>query len=289
MYHNGVVKFDFLIHNERVFMYTKLKTYIFKLLLSSSENSLASRVFDFFIISLILVNVVTVIAETFSLPIIVMSLLYYIEIFSIVIFTIEYILRFWTSDYLRNDMPPFKARLKYIFSFMALVDLLAILPFFIPYIIKVDLRILRTIRVVRLLRLFKMNRYTKALSSISYVFKKKAPQLLSSIFIVFLLMVVSSVLMYNFENSAQPDKFTNAFSALWWAVATLTTVGYGDIYPITVAGKILSSVIALLGIGLVAVPTSIISAGFLENIGGHKEVKCDNEYCPKCGNKLSIK
>lgn len=143
------------------------------------------------------------------------------------------------------------------------------------------------LRIIRLFRVFKINRYTNALVSIVKVFKNKQSELLSSIFVVLLLMIVASVLMYGVENKAQPEVFRNAFDALWWALATLTTVGYGDIYPITVLGKILSAVIAILGIGLVAVPTGIISAGFMENM--NKSQECESEkikYCPYCGKEL---
>jgi voltage-gated potassium channel len=168
---------------------------------------------------------------------------------------------------------------------MALIDLFAILPFYVPFIIKIDLRVLRMLRIIRLFRVFKINRYTTALAIIGRVFKQKKHQLISSILVVFLLMIVASVLMYNVEHDAQPEAFSNAFSALWWAVATFTTVGYGDIYPITVMGKILSAVIAILGIGLVAVPTGIISAGFIENID-YSEEEDEKQYCPYCGKKI---
>lgn len=167
---------------------------------------------------------------------------------------------------------------------MAVIDLLAILPFYLPFIFPIDLRVLRTIRVIRLFRLFKVNRYTNSLSIIAKVFKSKASQLISSVFVVGLLMIISSVLMYSIENPVQPEVFKNAFSGLWWAVATFTTVGYGDIYPITGAGKILSAIIAMLGIGLVAVPTGIISAGFIENISDGREE--EKHYCPYCGKKI---
>lgn len=114
--------------------------------------------------------------------------------------------------------------------------------------------------------------------------------MLSSVFVVIILMIIAAVLMYNVENAAQPEVFSNAFTSLWWAVATFTTVGYGDIYPITVLGKILSGVIALLGIGLVAVPTGIISSGFMEQIEEEKNNQNNEndkkEYCPYCGHKL---
>lgn len=263
-----------------------LKTRVYDLIRDDDKNDLASNVFDTVIIALIIVNVVLVILDTFSLPAWMQRLSRGIETFSVVIFTLEYILRLWTATRLFPDKKPFKARLRYVCSFMAVIDLLAILPFYIPFIIPVDLRVLRTLRIVRLLRLFKVNRYTNALSIIGSVFRKKASQLISSMFIVSLLMIIASVLMYNVENVAQPDKFSNAFSGLWWAVATLTTVGYGDIYPITVLGKIFSAVIALLGIGLVAVPTGIISAGFIESIGNEKDVAEVKHFCPYCGNRL---
>lgn len=268
-------------------MYAKIKRRAFEIVQSASDGDIASRIFDFFIISLIIINVVTVVAETFTLPAVVLKIIDYIELISVIIFTFEYAVRVWTADYLYNGISPVNSRIKYIFSFMAVIDLLAILPFYIPFIIPIDLRVLRVLRVIRLLRLFKINRYTKALSTIGNVFKKKATQLLSSTLVVFLLMIIASVLMYNIENAAQPNQFENAFSALWWAIATLTTVGYGDIYPVTVAGKILSSVIAVLGIGLVAVPTGIISAGFMECIDEDKKIDNDEKnYCPYCGHKL---
>lgn len=258
----------------------KIKKRIFEIIQSSGDGDILSKLFDIIIIALIIINVASVIAETFVLPSTVSKVLNYVEIVSVIIFTIEYLLRLWTADLLYPDYSRTRARLKYIFSFMAIIDLLAILPFYIPFLIPIDLRVLRTLRVIRLFRLFKINRYTNALTTISQVFKNKASQLLSSMFIVILLMIIASVIMYNVENPAQPDKFQNAFSGLWWAIATLTTVGYGDIYPVTAIGQFLSAVIALLGIGLVAVPTGIISAGFTELINDQKAEQDKQHFCP---------
>ena len=266
-------------------MYKKIKLRVFEIIEAAKDGDKASRIFDLFIMALIIINVAIVIAETFSLPQAVRDGIYYVELVSVMIFTVEYLLRVWTSDLLRPDMRPAKARIKYVFSFMALIDLLAILPFYIPFLIPVDLRVLRMLRIIRLLRVFKVNRYTTALSTIGNVFKRKKSQLLSSVFVVILLMIIAAVLMYNVENAAQPEAFTNAFDALWWAVATLTTVGYGDIYPITTIGKMLSALIALLGIGLVAVPTGIISAGFVEEIDSKKEAE-PKKFCPYCGKEI---
>ncbi len=147
---------------------------------------------------------------------------------------------------------------------MALIDLFSILPFYLPFIFVIDLRVLRALRIFRLFRLLKFNRYTKSMQNVFIVMKMKSIELLSSVFIVIILMLISSALMYSIECNSQPEAFQNAFSGLWWAIATFTTVGYGDIYPVTVAGKILGGIVSLLGIGLVAVPTGIISSGFME-------------------------
>ncbi len=241
----------------------KFKQRIFEIIQVANRNDITSKIFDLFIILLIIVNVILVIMDTFALPGWVRNISRNLEIVSIVVFTVEYLLRIWTADLLYLGSGKVKARIKYTFSFMALIDLFAILPFYLPLLIPIDLRVLRILRVIRLLRIFKVNQYTKALSLIGSVLKNKASQLVSSMLIVAMLMLISSIIMYNVENPAQPDIFTNAFSGLWWAVATFTTVGYGDIYPVTAFGKVLSAIIALLGIGLVAVPTGIISAGFI--------------------------
>lgn len=267
----------------------KLKSLIYNLIRDDDENNLASNIFDGVIITLIIINVITIIADTFNLPPVVSEVFHCVEVVSVIIFSVEYVLRVWTSDLIRPDINPWKARLKYVFSPMALIDFVAIAPFYIPFIVSIDLRILRMLRIVRLFRVFKVNRYTHAMSTIGAVLKQKKSQLLSSIVIVFLLMVMAAVLMYNIESEAQPDAFSNAFDALWWAVATLTTVGYGDIYPVTVLGKFLSAIIALLGIGLVAIPTGIISSGFMECIEktDAKDDEADEfEYCPHCGKRL---
>lgn len=266
-----------------------MKKRIYDIIGSPDKPTKASKIFDIFIICLIILNVIIVIADTFKLPDNVESVLWWIEAVSVVIFTVEYLLRIYVSDLMYPEMSPFHARLKYMRSFMAVIDLLAILPFYIPYIIPIDLRVLRMLRIIRLLRIFKINRYTTALSTIADVFKRKRHELLSSMIVVSMLMIIAAVLMYNIENEAQPEAFKNAFAALWWAVATLTTVGYGDIYPVTALGKILSAIIALLGIGLVAVPTGIIASGFVESMEENQKKQEEHDekcFCPYCGKKI---
>ena len=271
--------------------YDKQKRRIFEIIQAGNQGDAVSRAFEISLIILILMNVCLVIADPFSLPPSVQTVSRVVEFASVIIFTIEYMLRIWTADLMYPDRKWLSGKVRYIFSFMAMIDLLAILPFYLPFIFPIDLRVLRMLRIIRLLRVFKINRYTNALTSITKVFRNKQSELLSSIFVVLLLMIVASVLMFSIENKAQPDNFRNAFDALWWAFATLTTVGYGDIYPVTVLGKILSAIIAILGIGLVAVPTGIISAGFMENMGKPEEEEKKEEeemrYCPYCGRRLS--
>jgi len=177
---------------------------------------------------------------------------------------------------------------------MAIIDLLAVLPFFIPAS-GVDLRVLRGLRLLRIFRLFKIGRYSDSINAIARVVKSKASQLLSAVFVLAIFMVIISVVMYSVENEAQPEVFANAFDAWWWAINTLSTVGYGDIYPVTVIGRILNGVISLLGIGLIAIPTGIISAGFIENARERREAKLKEEIrdktkccCPNCGKDIEF-
>lgn len=265
-----------------------MKQRIFEIIQQSNEGDRASKIFDIFIIILICLNVTLLIVDTFNIPKDLKNIFHLIEVISVTIFTIEYALRIWTSALLYPTYSKPKALIKYISSPMAIIDLLAILPFYLPILISTDLRALRLLRVIRLFRLFKLNRYTNAFKVITEVLKSKSSQLFSSVFVVGLLILISSIIMYNIENSVQPDVFQNAFSGLWWSVAAFTTVGYGDIVPITIAGQILSIVISVLGIGLVAVPTGIISAGFIEHLEKEKqpnEVRNKN-FCAYCGNKL---
>ena len=206
---------------------------------------------------------------------------------TVIVFTIEYILRIWTADLLYpNEKHP---RLKYIFSFMAIIDLCAILPFFVPFI-SVDLRFLRMIRLLRLfrlLRVFKLGRYFDALTIVVDVIKGSASQLVVSVILCFFIMLFAAIIMYTAENPVQPEQFPNIIASLWWAICTLTTVGYGDVYPITVLGRFFASIISIVGIGIIAIPTGIIAAGFTSAI--NKKVPAEEEkknFCPYCGHKL---
>ena len=212
----------------------------------------------------------------------------YFELISIIIFSIEYLIRFWTSDLEYNTGTSFSKRIKFFFSTVGLIDLLAILPFYLPLFFAFDLRVLRILRLFRLLRIFKLGRLSKSLRIITNVLKDTKSEMIITLFVSFVLLTLSSTLMYYVENEAQPEKFGNIGQSFWWAVSTLTTVGYGDIYPITAYGKILSSIVALIGIAFVALPTAIISSAFISNLQKNKGLNTECE-CPKCGAKFTSK
>ena len=278
-------------------MYLRFKQSVFSVIQPATTGKIASKIFDLIILLFILLSISSVFIATFELSDDVQSVLRGIEICSVIIFSIEYLLRIWTADLLYPGCGFFRSRLHYVFSAMALIDLLAILPFYLPMFLPVNLIGIRAIRLIRLLRIFKLNRYSDALISICSVFKNKSREIFASLFFVLILLVVASLLIYYAEHDAQPEQFQNAFSGLWWAVATLTTVGYGDIYPITPIGRVLGAVIAILGIGMVAVPTGILSAGFVEILEKKNqknssaaesgpESDAAKKYCPFCGKKL---
>ena len=271
-------------------MYEKLKNQVFSIIQPAEKGNLASKIFDLFIMVLIFITIASIFLVTFDFPPQLEQELDRIEKWAVIAFTAEYLLRIWTADLLYPELGTWRARVKYIFSGMAIIDLASILPYYLPMLIPINLVGIRAVRLVRVLRIFKLNRYSEALSSICEVFKKKMHEILAALFFVMLLLIIASLLIYYAEHDAQPDKFPNAFSGLWWAVATLTTVGYGDIYPITAVGRFLGAAIAIMGIGMVAVPTGILSAGFVEVLEKKNQHENDADepprFCPHCGKKL---
>ncbi len=233
---------------------------------AEDRNSL-SRYFDVFIVTLILLNVVAVILETVESLYQQYELLFiYFEYFSVAIFSIEYVIRVWACTIIDKYKHPFWGRLKYMASIEAIIDLLAILPFYIPKLFAVDARFLRILRLFRLLRVFKLGRYSYAFKSITNVVRNRKEELLTSLAFLLVILILASSMMYYIEHEAQPEAFTSIPATMWWAVATLTTVGYGDIFPITPLGKLLGAFIAILGVGLFALPAGIIATGFESEI-----------------------
>ena len=242
-----------------------IKKRIFKIIQIGYMGDVASCAFDIVIAVTILLNLFVVFFETFDASKAYLGILGVVEFVTIVIFTIEYILRVFTSDLLYpNEKSKLRAALTFVFSFYGIVDLLSFLPYWLPVVFPTGLVAFRMLRIVRILRLFRINAYYDAFNVINDVIKQKRGQILSALFMIIMMVIASSLIMYNLEHEAQPQVFANAFSGIWWAVSTLLTVGYGDIYPVTLAGQIVAIVLAFLGVGLVAIPTGIISAGFVE-------------------------
>lgn len=241
-----------------------LRKRIFHIIQIGDKRDLISKFFDFFIVFAIFLNLGVVIYDTFDSSIQYRSILDTIELITLVIFVIEYILRLWTADLLYPKESRGHALIHFIFSFYGLVDLFTFLPYFMPFMFPSGIVAFRMLRVIRIFRLFKINQQYDAFNVIMDVLSDKKNQIFSSVCMIFVMMIAASLCMYSLEHEAQPEVFSNAFSGLWWSVSTILTVGYGDIYPITAAGQIMAILLAFLGVGLVAIPTGIISAGFVE-------------------------
>jgi voltage-gated potassium channel len=219
-----------------------------------------SRYFAFFIQALILLSIVTFSIETIpDLKPQTRTILESVEIFCVIIFTIEYLLKIYVAD----NKP------KFIFGFFGIIDLIAILPFYLSF--GIDLRSLRALRFLRIFRILKLVRYNSAMIQFTRAIKIVKEQILLFLFTTLILIYFSSVGIYYFENEAQPEHFSSIFDSLWWAIITLTTVGYGDVYPITVGGKIFTFFILMIGLGIVAIPTGIISSALTKSIDDKKE------------------
>lgn len=261
-----------------------VKNKIYLLLDPNDGGTVWDRVINSFIVTLILGNTIAVVLETVG-SIYEPNKTFFdnFEFCSVIIFTIEYILRVWTCTCIEKYKHPFVGRLKYVFSFGGLIDLVAILPFYIPVFIGFDFRFLRILRLVRFIRLFKLSRYLNASKVIAKVFESKKEELVLSLIITIFLIIVASSLMYFAEHDAQPDKFSSIPETMWWSVATLTTVGYGDVYPITTLGKTMTAFVSILGIGLFALPAGILASGFSDEF---KNLKKESKKCPHCGEDL---
>jgi voltage-gated potassium channel len=265
-------------------MLANIKRKTFELIDPSHAYDDASRTFNLFMIFLIITNVLVVILETEeSLNSQIRYYFHIFDTFSVVIFTIEYALRLWTCTEDPKYKSLFSGRVRFAITWSMLIDLVSILPFYIP-LLGVDLRFIRAIRLFRLFRLLKMGRYSQSLTTLADVLKSKKEELSVTLFAGGILLIISSSLMYIVEHEVQPEVFSSIPSAMWWGVITLTTVGYGDIYPKTVLGKFIGAFIAVLGIGLFAMPAGIIASGFASNIH-HKT--SDVQICPHCGKDIT--
>ena len=244
----------------------------FFLIVNPSKSSKDPNfIFDAFIIVLIILNVVAIILQSepelnqrFAIY------FHWFEVFSVIIFSVEYITRLWTIVENQEYAHPIKGRILWMFSFMAMVDLLAILPFYLPFV-GVDLRFLRIFRLFRVFRLLKIARYSSAIEIIVSVLKSKKEELLVTLMICSLLLILSASCMYYAERDAQPEMFRSIPTAMWWTLVNLTTVGWGDVVPVTAWGRFVGGIIAIMGIGLFALPTGILASGFSDELAKRRK------------------
>ena len=244
---------------------TGLRQRVFKMVSVGIVDDRINQGYDVISTAMLLINLFGAFAGTFDPIALKYSwLLHEVEAVTVAFFALDYVLRMYTAPCLYPDEPGWQPYMRYALSGAGIIDLLSFLPYYLPMFFPAGAVAFRLIRVARILRLFRINAYYDSLNVITDVIVGKRQQLLSSVFIIFVLMLASSLAMYSIEHEAQPAVFKNAFSGLWWAVSTLLTVGYGDIYPITPLGKAFGILITFLGVGMVAIPTGIISAGFVE-------------------------
>lgn len=249
---------------------------LFEIIEVGNDLDPVSRSYDFLSVGMIIINIAISIMATYSEIQEQMGfVLVVLEAVTVAFFAVDYVLRLITARFLYPNMKASHAVRKYIFSFSGIVDLLSFLPYCLPVFFPQGTVAFRMLRIVKIFRLFRVNAYYDSLNVIKDVLNSRKQQLISSVFIILVLMVGSSLCMYSLEHEAQPDVFKNAFSGIWWAASTLLTVGYGDIYPVTMLGKMFGIVITFLGVGMVAIPTGIISAGFVDQ---YTNIKKREEY-----------
>ena len=225
-----------------------MKSFLYNLVIDNTTRY--GKIFDLVIQLLIILSLVTFSIETLpELDSGLIKVLNQFELVCVIIFSIEYILRLFLTP-----------KFKYVFSFFGIIDLLAILPFYLAS--GIDLRSVRVLRLLRLVRVFKLFKYNNAMDRITSAFIKIKSELVIFLVATFFLVYLASVGIYYFENTEQPEQFKSVFHSLWWAITTLTTGGYGDVYPITAGGKIFTTFIVFIGLGLVAVPTGLLATAF---------------------------
>lgn len=267
------------------FMYHTTRKKVHILLHPEIGETKWDKIINGFIIFLIIANVIVVILETVQpLHDRYLSFFQYFDLISVLVFSAEYALRVWSCTHDSRYKHPVYGRIKYIFSVDGLIDLVAILPFYVHVVVGLDLRVLRILRLLRFLRLFRLTAYMKSAQMIRNVFVKRANELKLSIVLILFLVIIASSIMYFTEHLAQPKVFSSIPATLWWAFVTLTSVGYGDMVPVTMLGKFMTAVIMLCGVAIFALPAGIITAGFLEEMQKMKHKKAIK--CPNCGHSF---
>jgi len=260
---------------------------IFDVLEIASLDDPHAKAFYSFLVGIISLNVAAVMLET--VPCVAGSpcrtVFRIFDWLSVAAFALEYALRIWSCTADEQFADPKRGRLAYVLTPFTLLDLVALLPSFLPFL-GLDLRFIRAVRLVRLVRLFKKSRYAESLATVNAVIREKKEELAIVFTSILFMLVLSSSLMYFVEHRAQPAAFSSIPAALWWAVMTLTTVGYGDIVPVTPLGKMLTSFIVLIGVGLFALPVAVLAGGFTEEFARRRK-NGRGTVCPHCGGDLT--
>ncbi len=243
-----------------------LKHRIYEILESSNSDDILSQLDDWGVTLLVILDVSAFILETskyvlYNLNIFIVD----IELISVFFFTILYVLQLWSCTSEHRYTHPLWGRVKYALTPLAVIDLLAIFPFYLMLLFP-NTRLIQSMDLLRLLRLLKLIRYSESLQTILRVIGAKKDELIMTLFSVLILLIFASSVMFFAEREAQPEAFPSIPAAMWWGVVTLTTVGYGDIYPVTIIGKLFGAVLAFIGIGLFALPAGIIASGFSTEI-----------------------
>lgn len=252
----------------------KLRQTINQVFEASGKYQRAGHILDVILISIIMINVVAIVLESVhSIATEYYSEFLILELVSVAIFSAEYLIRAWTCvdrvKYASMNCSNTQKRIRYILSPLAIIDLIAILPSLLMFFFAIDLRFLR---VLRLLRVFKLTRYSRAMQLLLQAFIDESSSLLAAFFIMSVVLILASCGIYLLEHDIQPDKFGSIPAAMWWAMATLTTVGYGDVVPITPIGKLFGGVITLVSMGMVAIPTGLLASSFSEQIRKRRQL-----------------
>ena len=284
--------------------WTSLKRRTWEILEVAEPDDRPSWLFDIAIRLLIALNVLVVVIETIPEAAAFAGEWFRLfDLFSVAVFSVEYLGRVWSCTSDERYRQPVAGRIRFALTPLALIDLFAVLPFWLP-MTGLDLRILRGVRLFRIFRILKIARYSRALRTFGRVFRSQSEELALTFALVAFLVLIASSLLYFAENPAQPDVFSSVPAAMWWGVVTLTTVGYGDVYPVTILGRVLGGVFALTAVLLIALPTAILGAAFVDELrregdGGRVEAaapsppedgdpqRIDRAVCPHCGRRLT--
>jgi voltage-gated potassium channel len=250
----------------------------------SERGGLPEQIFEFFLVVIIILNIVMITIDSVStIDHDYGTHFRRFENFSLFFFTLEYIARIYSIVEKPGYHHPVKGRLRFAATPLAIIDLLSILPFYLAFL-PMDLRVLRIFRLMSLFRMFKIARYLHALNIFKRVIVERKEQLVLSFLFILFILVIISFSMYYVEHDAQPDKFSSIPAAMWWGIATLTTVGYGDLVPVTTLGKFLGGIFAMAGVALLALPAGVLSSGFFEMLHNDRNKKVIR--CPHCGKEF---